>query len=77
VAHGAFANQYHKIALWHGVPYDVAVVTRQDRDPRSGGRMPETQITDATTVEAPDDETLVEDDLLVEEVSIDGMCGVY
>jgi mycofactocin precursor len=39
--------------------------------------MPETQITDATTVEAPDDETLVEDDLLVEEVSIDGMCGVY
>lgn len=23
------------------------------------------------------DETLVEDELLVEEVSIDGMCGVY
>jgi mycofactocin precursor len=23
------------------------------------------------------DETLVDDDLLVEEVSIDGMCGVY
>lgn len=40
--------------------------------------MPETQITDATTVEAPaQDEALVEDDLLVEEVSIDGMCGVY
>jgi mycofactocin precursor len=39
--------------------------------------MPETQITDATTVEAADDEQLVEDDLLVEEVSIDGMCGVY
>jgi mycofactocin precursor len=39
--------------------------------------MPETQITDATTVETPDDEALVEDDLLVEEVSIDGMCGVY
>ncbi len=24
-----------------------------------------------------DDEGLVEDDLLVEEISIDGMCGVY
>lgn len=24
-----------------------------------------------------DDEVLVEDELLVEEVSIDGMCGVY
>jgi mycofactocin precursor len=27
--------------------------------------------------EAADDEELVEEDLLVEEVSIDGMCGVY
>ena len=25
----------------------------------------------------PDDEPLVEEDLLVEDVSIDGMCGVY
>lgn len=25
----------------------------------------------------PDDDSLVEEDLLVEEVSIDGMCGVY
>ena len=40
---------------------------------------------DATDVEdeAPDDterepsEELIEDDLLVEEISIDGMCGVY
>lgn len=28
-------------------------------------------------VEAPADEELVEADLLVEDVSIDGMCGVY
>lgn len=26
---------------------------------------------------SPDDTALVEDELLVEEVSIDGMCGVY
>lgn len=31
--------------------------------------------TDQTAVTEPDD--LVEDDALVEEVSIDGMCGVY
>jgi mycofactocin precursor len=29
------------------------------------------------TVEAVDDDELVEGDLLVEEISIDGMCGVY
>jgi mycofactocin precursor len=28
-------------------------------------------------VDAVDDEALVLDDLLVEDVSIDGMCGVY
>jgi mycofactocin precursor len=28
-------------------------------------------------VEVPSDEQLVEEDLLVEEISIDGMCGVY
>jgi mycofactocin precursor len=28
------------------------------------------------TAEAPD-EALIEEDLLVEEISIDGMCGVY
>ena len=33
---------------------------------------------EATAVTAPaDDEELVEEDLLVEDVSIDGMCGVY
>ena len=26
---------------------------------------------------SPDDDELVEDELLVEEISIDGMCGVY
>jgi mycofactocin precursor len=31
----------------------------------------------ATVAEAADDALLVEADLLVEEVSIDGMCGVY
>ena len=25
----------------------------------------------------PEDELLIEDELLVEEISIDGMCGVY
>ncbi|MBO0805755.1 MAG: mycofactocin precursor [Nocardiopsaceae bacterium] len=32
---------------------------------------------EATSGEATIDERLSEDDLLVEEVSIDGMCGVY
>jgi len=39
--------------------------------------MDETTVTatqDDTTVESDD---LVEDELLVEEISIDGMCGVY
>ncbi len=31
-----------------------------------------------TTTEAPDEQAeLVDDELLVEEISIDGMCGVY
>lgn len=30
-----------------------------------------------TTDEATDLEELIEDELLVEEISIDGMCGVY
>ena len=36
-------------------------------------------VTDITVVDegADADAALVEDDLLVEEVSIDGMCGVY
>ena len=34
---------------------------------------------DDAAVEAPavDDDALLEEDLLVEDVSIDGMCGVY
>jgi mycofactocin precursor peptide MftA len=40
--------------------------------------MPETPQTDAPVVEAPAPaEDLVEEESLVEEVSIDGMCGVY
>ncbi len=35
---------------------------------------PETEATDA---DAEIDDALVEQDLLVEDVSIDGMCGVY
>lgn len=36
-------------------------------------------MSDPVVVEAPaqDDVELVEEDLLVEDVSIDGMCGVY
>jgi mycofactocin precursor len=33
--------------------------------------------TDVSEPEVPADEELVEEDLLVEDVSIDGMCGVY
>ena len=32
---------------------------------------------DATVIEEIQDDQLVEDDDLVEEISIDGMCGVY
>ena len=38
--------------------------------------MDETSVTEATTDDDAS-ETLVEDELLVEEISIDGMCGVY
>ena len=34
-------------------------------------------LTENPAPEVVDDEELVEEDLLVEEVSIDGMCGVY
>ncbi|MCU1595537.1 MAG: hypothetical protein JWO12_2929 [Frankiales bacterium] len=36
-------------------------------------------MSETTTVDVPTetDEPLVEEDLLVEDVSIDGMCGVY
>lgn len=36
------------------------------------------EVTDATTVDpGVEEQDLVEEDLLVEEISIDGMCGVY
>jgi mycofactocin precursor len=37
--------------------------------------MPDTDVIEPVTEEEPED--LVEDELLVEDVSIDGMCGVY
>jgi mycofactocin precursor len=42
----------------------IAVIERQNAEPSTGA-------------EPDQDELLVEEDLLVEEVSIDGMCGVY
>jgi mycofactocin precursor len=33
--------------------------------------------TNALDFESSDDADLIEDELLVEEISIDGMCGVY
>ena len=33
--------------------------------------------TETTLIEASDDLVEIEDEMLVEEISIDGMCGVY
>ena len=41
---------------------------------------PTTEVLDRTDIAqdpAADDEKLVDEELLVEEISIDGMCGVY
>jgi mycofactocin precursor len=38
---------------------------------------PTAELTDETVVTAPADTDVLADDVLVEEVSIDGMCGVY
>ena len=40
----------------------------------AGMEQPVESSTDTTT---PDDTPMIEDELLVEEISIDGMCGVY
>ena len=37
----------------------------------------EPTLTEEAPIEATEEETHVEDELLVEEISIDGMCGVY
>jgi mycofactocin precursor len=50
-----------------------AVITAPDTDELAGSVIDETP--PAVTAEAT--EPLVEADLLVEDVSIDGMCGVY
>ena len=41
--------------------------------------MPDTEVIEAPVEDGapPHDDDLVEDELLVEDVSIDGMCGVY
>jgi mycofactocin precursor len=38
---------------------------------------PTAELTDETVVGAHADDDVLADDVLVEEVSIDGMCGVY
>ena len=38
---------------------------------------PTAELTDDTVAAAPGDDDVLADDVLVEEVSIDGMCGVY
>ena len=39
--------------------------------------MDETNVTEAAAETAVETDELLEDELLVEEISIDGMCGVY
>jgi mycofactocin precursor len=39
--------------------------------------MPDTEVIEPVVEEEAPPEDLVEDELLVEDVSIDGMCGVY
>lgn len=39
--------------------------------------MPEEIVDEIDTTKTPDDDELVAVDVLVEDVSIDGMCGVY
>lgn len=50
-----------------------------NQDPRPGddyrGHMDETTVNDSVETDTADE--LVEEELLVEEISIDGMCGVY
>jgi len=42
--------------------------------------MPDSEVSQSTAPapgERVDDDEMIDDDLLVEEISIDGMCGVY
>ena len=52
----------------HGRPWSVGA---------SGGCMAESATPTADVEETPEDVVLGEEELLVEDVSIDGMCGVY
>jgi|GEM_PF-5703938 len=51
--------------------------TRTGLAPTDAGLVDPVPAVPTTTTRQVDDNLLVEDDLLVEEVSIDGMCGVY
>ena len=58
-------------------PFTIApsAITLHDLDTRAASTAPET--TAAADDDLPEEDGLVEEDLLVEDVSIDGMCGVY
>jgi mycofactocin precursor len=45
--------------------------------PEANEAVHETDAEDETTVDSPVPDVLVHDELLIEEISIDGMCGVY
>jgi mycofactocin precursor len=45
--------------------------------PETDEALHKTDAEDDTTVDAPIPDVLVNDELLIEEISIDGMCGVY
>ncbi|MEV6641393.1 mycofactocin precursor MftA [Amycolatopsis sp. NPDC051371] len=68
--------------FWHGVPLLSSIFDTLCRNPlrAKGVTMSEqiVELSDRTDVTAAaGEEALVAEDLLVEEVSIDGMCGVY
>jgi mycofactocin precursor len=45
--------------------------------PETDEALPGTGADDTTTIDPPATDPLVNDELLIEEISIDGMCGVY
>jgi mycofactocin precursor len=61
-------------AVIEAVPARPAPAGGEMADGDPGGRDPGGRV---TVIDHPGDEALIADELLVEEVSIDGMCGVY
>ncbi len=56
----------------------TTVAERAQARPAAGdGALDEALVAEEGTVDRAGEEALVADELLVEEVSIDGMCGVY